>query len=166
MSPGTGARRPEEAGRPERTHNEQYASNVDGVTVRRLGRGDEREVERFGEAFDDPIDAAATCAFLDDDRHHLLVAYVDRDPAGFVSATEILHPDKPLELILNEIGDIERFTPKGAGLAFARRSQTTRNGTRLTQRSGCSQTRATHPRWRCMRRPAGPGGWPPRHVRV
>ena len=53
------------------------------VTVRRLGQGDEREVERFAAAFDEPIRPDSVAAFLGDDRHHLLVAPVDEQPAGF-----------------------------------------------------------------------------------
>ncbi len=89
------------------------------VVVRRLKLGDEPEVARFAEAFDDPIDAEATAAFLRDPRHHLVVAYVDGAPAGFTSAVEILHPDKAHpELFLNEIGVTERFRRRGAGDAL------------------------------------------------
>jgi ribosomal protein S18 acetylase RimI-like enzyme len=90
-----------------------------GVVTKRLGPGDEQEVVAFGEAFDDPIDAEATRAFLADARHHLVVAYVDGHPAGFASATEVLHPDKDgAELFLNEIGVMERFRRRGAGAAL------------------------------------------------
>ncbi|MGZ8629822.1 MAG: hypothetical protein ACXWZF_02485 [Actinomycetota bacterium] len=61
-----------------RTHRERMTD----VVVRRLQPGDEREVERFAEAFDDPIDAEATRSFLRDERHHLVVAYVDGRPAS------------------------------------------------------------------------------------
>jgi GNAT superfamily N-acetyltransferase len=89
------------------------------VVVTRPQPGDEAEVARFAEAFDDPIDGAATVAFLQDPRHHLVVAYVDGEPAGFASAVEILHPDKAHpELFLNEIGVTERFRRKGAGDAL------------------------------------------------
>ena len=85
------------------------------LVTRRLGPGDEQEVAAFAEAFDDPIDADATPAFLSDVRHHLVVAYVDGHPAGFLSATEVLHPDKDgPELFLNEIGVIDRFRRQGA----------------------------------------------------
>jgi len=49
---------------------------VTDVVVRRLRPGDEDEVSRFAEAFDDPVNAEATRSFLGDDRHHLLVVYV------------------------------------------------------------------------------------------
>ncbi|MGH2539269.1 MAG: GNAT family N-acetyltransferase [Actinomycetota bacterium] len=88
------------------------------IVVRRLQGGDEREVERFAEAFDDPVDGAASRSFLRDERHHLVVAYVDGHPAGFASAVEVFHPDKAPELFLNEIGVIEGFRRRGAGLAL------------------------------------------------
>ncbi len=89
------------------------------VVTRRMEPGDEGEVARFEEAFDDPVDLEATREFLADRRHHLMVAYVDGEPAGFVSATELLHPDKRgPELFLNEIGVIERYRRRGAGSAL------------------------------------------------
>jgi ribosomal protein S18 acetylase RimI-like enzyme len=92
--------------------------DMGGVTVRRLGPADEREVERFAAAFDDPIRPESVTAFLAEDRHHLLVATVDGEPAGFVSAVEILHPDKPTELFLNELGVDEPFRRRGAATAL------------------------------------------------
>jgi ribosomal protein S18 acetylase RimI-like enzyme len=101
------------------TRDRIEADRSSDVTVRRLRVGDEREVTRFAEAFDDPVDAEATASFLRDPRHHLVVAYVVAEPAGFVSAVEILHPDKAQsELFLNEIGVIERFRRRGAGRAL------------------------------------------------
>jgi ribosomal protein S18 acetylase RimI-like enzyme len=88
------------------------------VVVRRLGPADEREVERFAPAFDGPIRPESATAFLAEDRHHLLVATVDGEPAGFVSAVEILHPDKPTELFLNELGVEEPFRRRGAATAL------------------------------------------------
>jgi len=90
------------------------------VVVRRLGPGDERDVERFADAFDDPLDLESTRRFLHDPRHHLLVAEIDGEPAGFTSATEILHPDKPPELFLNEIGVVDHLRRRGAAHAMLR----------------------------------------------
>jgi ribosomal protein S18 acetylase RimI-like enzyme len=53
-------------------------------------------------------------AFLADDGHHLLIAYLHGEPAGFVSAAEVLHPDKPgPEMFLNELGVSPAFRRKG-----------------------------------------------------
>ena len=91
---------------------------VEGVRVRRLGPGDEREVEAYAESFDDPIRPDVVARFLGDDRHHLLVVDVDGRPAGFVSATEVFHPDKPPELFLNELSVDEPFRRRGAATAL------------------------------------------------
>ena len=91
---------------------------MEPIAVRRLGPGDEAEVERYAAAFDDPIRADSVRRFLGDDRHHLLVVDVDGAPAGFVSATEILHPDKAPELFLNELGVDEPFRRRGAASAL------------------------------------------------
>jgi ribosomal protein S18 acetylase RimI-like enzyme len=91
---------------------------MEGVTVRRLGSADAGEVERYAAAFDDPIRPDAVERFLHDDRHHLLVVDVDGAPAGFVSATEVFHPDKLPELFLNELSVVEPFRRHGAATAL------------------------------------------------
>ncbi len=88
------------------------------IRIRRLRPGDEAELARFEAAFDGPLDPEATAAFLRADRHHLIVSYVEGEPAGFVSATEILHPDKTPELFLNELAVVESLRRKGAASAM------------------------------------------------
>jgi hypothetical protein len=56
--------------------------------------GAEERVQAAEALFDDPIDLPATRRFLEDDANVLLIAYVDGVAAGFVSGTELLHPDK------------------------------------------------------------------------
>ncbi len=56
--------------------------------------------------------------FLLDERHHLLLGYVDDRPAGFVSAVEVFHPDKRPELFLNEIGVAEDARRRGVARAL------------------------------------------------
>ena len=66
--------------------------------------------------FDDSVDLPATERFLADEANHLLIAYVEGEPAGFVSGTEIVHPDKAApELFLNELGVDEAY--RGRGIA-------------------------------------------------
>jgi GNAT superfamily N-acetyltransferase len=76
---------------------------VTDVVVKRLGPGDEVEAQRFGEAFDATVEPGLAARYLADERHHFLGAYLDEAPAGVVTATEILRPDKPPELFLNEL---------------------------------------------------------------
>ena len=66
--------------------------------------------------FDDPVDLDGTRRFLADDGNVLLIAYVDGDPAGFVTGTELSHPDKAQpELFLNELGVDEPYRGRGIG---------------------------------------------------
>jgi ribosomal protein S18 acetylase RimI-like enzyme len=88
------------------------------VSVRRAGPGDEREVERFGHLFDDDVRAEETRRFLADERHILVLGYLEDRPAGFVSAVEVFHPDKPPELFLNEIGVAEDARRLGVARAL------------------------------------------------
>lgn len=66
--------------------------------------GSAEAVTQAAVLFDHPIDLAATAAFLADKRHHLLIGYLGGRPAGFVTAVELLHPDKPRpEMFLYEL---------------------------------------------------------------
>lgn len=89
-----------------------------GVRVRRAVLGDEDEVARFEEAFDNRVVAEETRRFLEDARHHLLLGYVDDHPAGFLSAVEVFHPDKRSELFLNEVGVMEGARRRGVARAL------------------------------------------------
>jgi ribosomal protein S18 acetylase RimI-like enzyme len=72
--------------------------------------------------FDDPVDAAVAGRFLADERHHLLIAYIDDAPAGFVTGVELLHPDKPRpEMFLYELGVDEPYRGRGVATALLRR---------------------------------------------
>jgi ribosomal protein S18 acetylase RimI-like enzyme len=89
-----------------------------GVRVQRVGRADEGEVARFQDAFDNAVICKETKRFLDDDRHHLILGYVDDRPAGFASAVEVFHPDKRCELFLNEIAVMEGGRRRGVARAL------------------------------------------------
>jgi ribosomal protein S18 acetylase RimI-like enzyme len=88
------------------------------VRVQRATEADEAEVARFEEAFDHGVILDETRRFLADDRHHLVLGYVDGRPAGFVSAVEVFHPDKRSELFLNEIGVVEGERRRGLARAL------------------------------------------------
>ena len=75
------------------------------IQIVHVASGDEARVKEAEAVFDDSVDLLATEAFLADEHHHLLIAYVKDAPAGFVSAVEMFHPDKPKrEMFLNELG--------------------------------------------------------------
>ena len=78
--------------------------------------GAEERVKAAEHLFDDPVDVEATCRFLANEANHLLIAYVDDEPAGFVTGTELTHPDQPApELFLNELGVDGTYRGRGIG---------------------------------------------------
>src|SRR5690606_19695265 len=68
-----------------------------------------------GELFDDPPREDWTRRFLGEPGHHLLIAYEDDAPAGFVSGVVTTHPDKGTEMFLYELGTDEAY--RGRGIA-------------------------------------------------
>ncbi len=92
------------------------------ITIRTLGHGDEQVlVNTAMGVFDDPILADRTREFLDDPRHHLLVALDDELVVGFVSAVHYIHPDKPQpELWINEISVASTHRERGVAKALLR----------------------------------------------
>jgi ribosomal protein S18 acetylase RimI-like enzyme len=88
------------------------------VAIRRLGPGDDEAVLGAGALFDGPPDPGATVRFLAEANHHLLIAYHDGEPVGFVSGVETTHPDKGTELFLYELGVDEPARRRGVGRAL------------------------------------------------
>ncbi len=86
------------------------------MEIRRVTRAE--DVHAAGHLFDSPPLPAATARFLADDRHHLLLAYVDGTPAGMVTGVETTHPDKGTEMFLYELGVDEPFRGRGIGPAL------------------------------------------------
>ena len=75
------------------------------IEIKLLGQGDEGILARVvPEVFDNVLDRAWTAEFLNDPRHHLAVALDDGLVVGMASAVHYLHPDKPTELWINEVG--------------------------------------------------------------
>ena len=74
-----------------------------------------------GHLFDASPLPEATERFLADERHHLLIAYLDGTPAGMITGVEMTHPDKGIEMFLYELGVEEAFGGRGvAGLVTQR----------------------------------------------
>jgi ribosomal protein S18 acetylase RimI-like enzyme len=91
---------------------------VRDVHIERLGPGDDAAVLAAGHLFDDPPRPDATATFLASPTHHLLIAYVADEPAGFVTGVETTHPDKGTEMFLYELGVGEEFRGRGIGTAL------------------------------------------------
>ncbi|TXS40455.1 GNAT family N-acetyltransferase, partial [Streptomyces sp. uw30] len=76
------------------------------------------EVAAAEHLFDHPVRTEWAERFLAAAGHHLLVAYVDGEPVGFVSGVETVHPDKGAEMFLYELGVAEPFRRRGIGRAL------------------------------------------------
>ena len=75
------------------------------IEFKSLKAGDERVLARVApDVFDNPLDERLKTEFLRDPRHHLAVAIEEGVVVGFASAVHYLHPDKPAELWVNEVG--------------------------------------------------------------
>jgi aminoglycoside 6'-N-acetyltransferase I len=73
--------------------------------IRILGADDGAILTRVAAGtFDQDIDPALSAEFLRDPRHHLAVALDAGTVVGFASAVHYVHPDKPAELWINEVG--------------------------------------------------------------
>jgi ribosomal protein S18 acetylase RimI-like enzyme len=83
-----------------------------------MSAADYQAVEAASHLFDDAVQAGPAAKFLDEDTHHLAIAYVDGAPAGFVSGVEITHPDKDTEMFLYELGVDDAFRGRGVGKAL------------------------------------------------
>ncbi len=67
------------------------------------------------EVFDNAIDPRWAAEFLSDPRHHLAVAVADRTVVGMASAVHYVHPDKPPQLWVNEVGVAPAHRNRGVG---------------------------------------------------
>jgi ribosomal protein S18 acetylase RimI-like enzyme len=88
------------------------------MDIRALGPGDDEAVVAAQHLFDGPARADATARFLAEAGSHLLVAYVDGEPAGFVSGVEVTHPDKGTEMFLYELAVDEAHRRRGYARAL------------------------------------------------
>jgi ribosomal protein S18 acetylase RimI-like enzyme len=102
------------------------------VEIRILGPGDEAVLARVaGDVFDDDVVAELSAEFLQDDRHHIVVALQEELVVGFASGVHYVHPDKPPELWINEVGVAPSHQRRGVG------RQVLRTMLRLGAELGC-----------------------------
>ena len=89
--------------------------------IRLLGPADAPLLDRVAPGvFDNPIDPRRTAEFLADARHHMVVASIDGQVVGMASAVHYVHPDKPPELWVNEIGVAPAHQRQGIGKRLLR----------------------------------------------
>ena len=67
---------------------------------------------------DNPIIELFANEFLNDPRHHVVVAVSDSVIVGFASAVHYIHPDKPPELWINEVGVAPSHQKQGIAKAI------------------------------------------------
>ena len=86
------------------------------IEVRLLQSGDRAVLDRVAPGvFDGPIVPGWRDEFFDDARHHLVVALDGGVVVGFVSAVHYVHPDKPPELWIDEVGVAPSHHQRGIG---------------------------------------------------
>lgn len=86
------------------------------LDIRHLGPDDEPVLRRVAAGvFDHDVDPALASEFLRDPRHHLVVAIEDGVVVGFASGVHYVHPDKPAELWINEVGVAPSHQRQGLG---------------------------------------------------
>ncbi len=86
------------------------------VTIRLLGPDDAVVLNNVADdVFDNEVDPRWTAEFLADSRHHLAVALDGETVVGMASAVHYVHPDKPPELWINEVGVAASHGRQGIG---------------------------------------------------
>lgn len=86
------------------------------LDVRLLGPADAAVLDRVAaDVFDRPVDPRSCAEFLADPRHHLAVALDGDTVVGFASGVHYVHPDKPAELFVNEVGVAATHRRRGIG---------------------------------------------------
>ena len=83
--------------------------------------------------FDGPVRADYLGAFLSDPSHHMVLAIVGNEVVGMASAVIYLHPDKPANMWVNEVGVGDNFRRQGIGRALVSAV------VELAQDLGCSE---------------------------
>jgi GNAT superfamily N-acetyltransferase len=91
------------------------------MEVRLLSGSDEEQLGLVADGvFDNPVSASLAKEFLKDPRHHIAVAIDNGVVVGMASAVNYIHPDKPVELWINEVSVAEPYRNRGTGKLIMR----------------------------------------------
>jgi len=86
--------------------------------TRILDSGDQATLQNVAPGvFDNALDPTLVAEFLRDTRHHLAVAIDQYQVVGFASGVHYIHPDKPSEMWINELGVAPTHRARGIGKA-------------------------------------------------
>jgi aminoglycoside 6'-N-acetyltransferase I len=89
------------------------------VIVKMLGPGDSGVLDHVApDVFDDALEPKLVAEFIGDERHHVAVAIDRGQVVGFASGVHYVHPDKPAELWINEVGVAPSRRGQGLGKAI------------------------------------------------
>ena len=91
------------------------------LEYRILNTGDAAVLDRIADdVFDGAVQPQLAQEFLNDARHHLAVAIDDGIVVGFASGVHYVHPDKPAELWINEVGVAPTHVRRGVAQSLLR----------------------------------------------
>lgn len=86
------------------------------LTICLLGPADGAVLERVAaDVFDHPVDLRWATEFLGDSRHHIAVALDGDIVVGMATGVHYVHPDKPPQLFINEVGVAPSHHRQGIG---------------------------------------------------
>ena len=86
------------------------------VDIRLLGPHELSVLDRCAEdVFDKPVSRRLAKEFLDDSRHHIVVAVENGIVVGMTTGVHYVHPDKPPQLFINEVGVASSHRGRGIG---------------------------------------------------
>ena len=86
------------------------------ITVRVLGSDEAHVLDNVAaNVFDNDVDPRWCAEFFADARHHLVVALDGDIVVGMASGVHYVHPDKPPELWINEVGVAPTHEGRGIG---------------------------------------------------
>ena len=79
------------------------------------------DLEKVGDLlFDHPVKKDRAIEFLNDPRHHLVLAFYNGNIVGIASGFHHVHPDKNPALFIDEVGILDDFQGKGIGSELVR----------------------------------------------
>jgi ribosomal protein S18 acetylase RimI-like enzyme len=89
------------------------------LEIRMLDAGDDTLFDGVAPGvFDNSTDPLLVAQFLTDPRHHLAAAIDGGQVVGFASGVHYVHPDKPSEMWINEVGVAPSHQGRGLGKAM------------------------------------------------
>lgn len=96
-------------------------SELNAIAIRMLRPSDAGALAASADGvFDNAVDPALAAEFLADPRHHMAAAFDGERIVGIASGVHYLHPDKPVEFWVNEVGVAPAYQDRGIGRALMR----------------------------------------------